>query len=317
MRKASPNPVDVTVFVFTDMVVIARQKKQDAYQMFKAPIPLESAVFLDKADVLGMKNVFQLIYLQQEIHTLQARSKTDKITWLNEAEDQRAFFCSSYINLESNLLRAKAETLKNGVSLSNEDTIHEEEPEIVPMPPPSLRRRTTMQSVDQVDHYASATNLTSKKGSFHSLGRITTMKRSRGEPMGGSSANLEHAQSTESNPLSPTGSAVFNPQRESSVFRFRTLNRLKDSRFSRSVDMAPSIQSLDDVEETEEERRRSKSSMAPSEYKKKMGISMAASVSSISSWLKKKTGGESESSLQGGSRLSIFKHKSTSNLQGD
>lgn len=49
-KKGMREPADVTLLLFNDLLVIAKRKKPDHYLMFKPPIPLEEAVFLDKPD---------------------------------------------------------------------------------------------------------------------------------------------------------------------------------------------------------------------------------------------------------------------------
>ena len=50
--------VDVVVFLFSDMILITRRSKKGdgGLTLFKPPIPLESAVFIDKSDSDGNLN---------------------------------------------------------------------------------------------------------------------------------------------------------------------------------------------------------------------------------------------------------------------
>jgi hypothetical protein len=45
-------PIEVVVFLFSDLILIARRsKKTDAkYTLFKSPVPLEQVTFIDKPD---------------------------------------------------------------------------------------------------------------------------------------------------------------------------------------------------------------------------------------------------------------------------
>ncbi|TPX47785.1 hypothetical protein SeMB42_g03195 [Synchytrium endobioticum] len=94
--KGSSASVDVLVLVFTDMVLITREKKNGKIVLYKPPIPFEAAVFLDKPDILDSRNVFQIVHLQHEMHTLRARSAYDKNRWLAETSARRGVFCTSF-----------------------------------------------------------------------------------------------------------------------------------------------------------------------------------------------------------------------------
>ncbi|RKO93640.1 hypothetical protein BDK51DRAFT_13630, partial [Blyttiomyces helicus] len=107
-KKNSTGTVEVIVFVFTDLILITRLKKVDGFILFKAPVPLEAVVLLEKPDAPGMKNVFQIIHLQQEIHTLQSMSTYDKNAWLQETEGLRSSFCLIYSTYERTTLRETA-----------------------------------------------------------------------------------------------------------------------------------------------------------------------------------------------------------------
>jgi len=61
--------------------------------------------------------------MQQEIHTLQTRSKTDKSTWLSFAEDQRLLFCLSYCEFEGSILKDKADRSQMECILDDDDSI--------------------------------------------------------------------------------------------------------------------------------------------------------------------------------------------------
>ncbi|KAJ3145423.1 Intersectin 1 (SH3 domain protein) [Geranomyces michiganensis] len=106
LKKNSNGTVEVSVVFFTDLVLIMRPRKTaDSFILFKPPIPLEAAVFLDKPDAYGLKNVFLIIHLQQEIHSLQAISAYDKNNWLLESEAIRSQFCSLHYQYEHKILK--------------------------------------------------------------------------------------------------------------------------------------------------------------------------------------------------------------------
>ena len=58
LKKNTNGTVEVIVMFFTDMVLITRIKRLDNFLLFKPPIPLEAAVFLDKPDVPGEYFIF-------------------------------------------------------------------------------------------------------------------------------------------------------------------------------------------------------------------------------------------------------------------
>ncbi|KAJ3174605.1 hypothetical protein HDU87_007088 [Geranomyces variabilis] len=106
LKKNTNGTVEVSVVFFTDLVLIIRPRKTaDSFILFKPPIPLEAAVFLDKPDAFGLKNVFLIIHLQQEIHSLQAISAYDKNNWLLESEAIRSQFCSLHYQYEHKILK--------------------------------------------------------------------------------------------------------------------------------------------------------------------------------------------------------------------
>lgn len=49
-KKGMREPVEVTVMMFTDMVLITKMKKPDFFLLLKPPVPFEESVFLDKSD---------------------------------------------------------------------------------------------------------------------------------------------------------------------------------------------------------------------------------------------------------------------------
>lgn len=130
-KKPLRDPQEVTLLLFTDLLLIVKQKRADFYQMIKLPIPLEESVFLDKPDTSSLtlssassvKHLFQIIHMQQEIHTFQTRSRTDKSTWLEVAEEQRLGFCLGYIEFEGLLLRDKADRSQMECILDDADSI--------------------------------------------------------------------------------------------------------------------------------------------------------------------------------------------------
>ncbi|KAI9098738.1 hypothetical protein DFS34DRAFT_618767 [Phlyctochytrium arcticum] len=109
LKKNTNGTVEVIVLFFTDLVLIVRSKKAETFLLFKQPIPLEAAVFLDRPDADGVKNVLQIVHLQQEIHSLQTISTYDKNAWLLEVEGIRSRFCSIQYDFEHNILRDTAD----------------------------------------------------------------------------------------------------------------------------------------------------------------------------------------------------------------
>ena len=60
-KKGMREPVDVTVMMFTDMVLITKMKKPDFFLLLKSPVPFEESVFLDKSDFQSMfSNLYSL-----------------------------------------------------------------------------------------------------------------------------------------------------------------------------------------------------------------------------------------------------------------
>ncbi|KAJ3043426.1 hypothetical protein HDV00_005124 [Rhizophlyctis rosea] len=109
LKKNTNGTVEVIVMFFTDMLLITRMKRPDNFLLFKPPIPFEAVVFLDKPDAPGMKNMFQVIHLQQEIHTLQSISSFDKNQWLQDAENIRCQFSLIHYNFEHTNMRDAAD----------------------------------------------------------------------------------------------------------------------------------------------------------------------------------------------------------------
>ncbi|KAI8917968.1 hypothetical protein BC831DRAFT_406839 [Entophlyctis helioformis] len=103
-KKSSNVPVDVTLMVFSDMIMMVRPKKGDHLQLFKPPMPLESVVLLDKPDA-SEKTMFQIVHLEQETYLMQALSVYDKNSWLQEAESTRARFCALHYDIEQAYVR--------------------------------------------------------------------------------------------------------------------------------------------------------------------------------------------------------------------
>ena len=95
--------IDVVVFLFNDLMLITKRKNKDgnAYSLYKAPIPFESAVFLSKVDPSGVDTTIQVIHVQHDTHLLQAYSAFDKNLWLQEAESARARFCAYFLENEA------------------------------------------------------------------------------------------------------------------------------------------------------------------------------------------------------------------------
>ncbi|EGF78547.1 hypothetical protein BATDEDRAFT_90488 [Batrachochytrium dendrobatidis JAM81] len=107
-KKSSNIPVEITVFLFSDMLLLVKSKRPDHLMLMKAPIPLESVVILDKPDEID-KNLFQIIHLEEDTHLMQAFSSYDKNTWLQEAESTRSHFSAIHYDLESNYMRIQTE----------------------------------------------------------------------------------------------------------------------------------------------------------------------------------------------------------------
>ncbi|KAJ3299582.1 Intersectin-2 [Borealophlyctis nickersoniae] len=99
-KKNTNGTVEVVVLFFTDLILITRCKRPDQFLIFKPPIPIESCVVLDRPDQGGLKNSFQIIHLNQEIHSLQAISAYDKNTWLSDSENVRSQFSSIQLEWE-------------------------------------------------------------------------------------------------------------------------------------------------------------------------------------------------------------------------
>jgi hypothetical protein len=54
VKKSTAGTVEVVVLLFTDLVLIIRTKKADAFVLLKNPMPYESIVILDKPDSDGI-----------------------------------------------------------------------------------------------------------------------------------------------------------------------------------------------------------------------------------------------------------------------
>ncbi|KAJ3340475.1 hypothetical protein HDU93_006943 [Gonapodya sp. JEL0774] len=119
IRRAS-HPVEVTLLVFTDMMLLTRIKR-DQLVLFKQPIPLESTVFLDRPDTDDVKNAFQIIHMQQEIHLLQAMTAYDKNSWLQQTEVARSAFCSVFYALDMRPREPRCCDRERGRSVRSED----------------------------------------------------------------------------------------------------------------------------------------------------------------------------------------------------
>ncbi|KAJ3021216.1 hypothetical protein HKX48_008982 [Thoreauomyces humboldtii] len=147
LKKNTNGTVELSAVFFTDMILLIRPKKAgETYILFKPPIPLEAAVFLDKPDAFGLKNVFLIIHLQQEIHTLQAISAYDKNTWLQQSEAIRSQFCSLHYHYEHTILKdSSAKYHAHKHSQTQLDTSAQSSPTISE-PPQNLPRGKTIHS---------------------------------------------------------------------------------------------------------------------------------------------------------------------------
>ncbi|KAJ3252436.1 Rho guanine nucleotide exchange factor 26 [Boothiomyces macroporosus] len=94
-------PIDVTLILFNDLILIVRKSKksESMIMLFKQPIPLEGAIFVDKIDSES-KKYFQIAHYQQEVHTFLAHSTFDKNSLLQEAESARNRFCMQLVEME-------------------------------------------------------------------------------------------------------------------------------------------------------------------------------------------------------------------------
>ncbi|KAI8898381.1 hypothetical protein BC833DRAFT_620385 [Globomyces pollinis-pini] len=121
--------VEVVVLLFNDMILILKRSKkvEGGYSLFKLPIPLESAVFVDKMDTEDTKKVFQIVHIQQEVHNLQCYSVFDKKSWLQEAEAARSLFSSLYYDMELAYIRVQAPKYKSLASPKNVDSVYTSE----------------------------------------------------------------------------------------------------------------------------------------------------------------------------------------------
>ena len=99
--------IDVVVFLFNDLMLITKRKQKEGggYSLYKAPIPFESAVFINKIDPGGSDTMIQVIHVQNDTHLLQAYSAFDKNLWLQEAESARSRFCSYYLENEASFIK--------------------------------------------------------------------------------------------------------------------------------------------------------------------------------------------------------------------
>ena len=96
---------DVLVVVLTDMILLLKQRKEQLI-LVKPPIPFESLALIDQTDSkLGYQNSFQILHQRNDIYTFQARSHSDKIQWLYEAESIRLLFCELVYNTEMSFMK--------------------------------------------------------------------------------------------------------------------------------------------------------------------------------------------------------------------
>ncbi|TPX54814.1 hypothetical protein PhCBS80983_g05728 [Powellomyces hirtus] len=197
LKKNTNGTVEISVVFFTDLVLIIRPKKAgDSYILFKPPIPLEAAVFLDKPDSHGMKNMFLIIHLQQEIHSLQAISAYDKNNWLQESEAIRSQFCSLHFQYEHKILKdsvAKYQHADSGHLQPGAGQSFSEAPVTASSrsSSPSPRRRYTASPHSSLRHEKNIVNL--EDGSdVNPMGEITTVPLSSSA---GSNSNIKRTGS--------------------------------------------------------------------------------------------------------------------------
>ena len=111
-KRSTGTPTEITVLLFSDMIMLTKHKKPEQLQLLKPPIPLESAVFLEKPDGLE-KNVFEIIHTEQESYVLQSLSSSDKQTWLQEAEAARIRYTSTMSETEKSYIKFQSARYKS------------------------------------------------------------------------------------------------------------------------------------------------------------------------------------------------------------
>ncbi|ORX53382.1 hypothetical protein BCR36DRAFT_349264 [Piromyces finnis] len=94
-NKKGTHTVDITILVFTDMVLFLKCKKdKEQYILYRQPIPLENILFLDKLDTEESKNIIEVVHFHHDKYEFESISRYDKNVWLQEVEAVRTYFCN-------------------------------------------------------------------------------------------------------------------------------------------------------------------------------------------------------------------------------
>jgi len=94
-NKKGTHTVDITILVFTDIVLFLKCKKdKEQFVLYRQPIPLENVLFLDKLDTQVSKNIIEIIHFHHDKYEFESISRYDKNVWLQEVEAVRAYFCN-------------------------------------------------------------------------------------------------------------------------------------------------------------------------------------------------------------------------------
>lgn len=98
-KKGIPTPSEVVILLFSDIILIGRQKK-GSFQLLKPPIALEDAYFCEKS---ASKNMLQIWHINFEIYNLESFTQYDKYAWMQEAEAAQSRFTILNHQLERDL----------------------------------------------------------------------------------------------------------------------------------------------------------------------------------------------------------------------
>jgi hypothetical protein len=101
--KGKNETSDVVLSLFSDMILISKQKKQIS-QLYRDPVPFESLILIDyaskgkliKLTVEIDEKQFSIFQIGKGLYTFIAASVRDKILWLESAEFQRGEFLKIY-----------------------------------------------------------------------------------------------------------------------------------------------------------------------------------------------------------------------------
>ncbi|OUM67125.1 hypothetical protein PIROE2DRAFT_5505 [Piromyces sp. E2] len=94
-NKKGTHTVDITILVFTDIVLFLKCKKdKEQYILYRQPIPLENVLFLDKPDNQDSKNIIEIVHFHHDKYEFESISRYDKNVWLQEVEAVRTYFCN-------------------------------------------------------------------------------------------------------------------------------------------------------------------------------------------------------------------------------